>query len=127
MKSFLTVLAVTLFFTSTRSISSDNATVLLPASINTNHTRYAILDNDWGSTAFIPFLLALAAGIEVLGLASDTANTWVEQATLHGVSLPDTLASVSKKDQVSQRGFSSPSSREETCPVFQSQKARLIP
>ena len=87
MKSFLTVLAVTLFFVSARSISSDNGPVRLPASIHTNHTRYAILDNDWGSTAFIPFLLALAAGIQVLGLASDTANTWVGQTTLHGVSL----------------------------------------
>ena len=87
MKSFFTVLAVILFFLSTRSISSDNGTVRLPASIHSNHTRYAILDNDWGSTAFIPFLLALAAGIEILGLASDTANTWVEQTTLHAVSL----------------------------------------
>ena len=91
MKSFLSVLAVILFFLSARSISSDNGTVRLPASIH-NHTRYAILDNDWGSTAFIPFLLALAAGIEVLGPASDTANTWVGQTTLHGVSLQIYLA-----------------------------------
>ena len=76
MKSLLTVLAVVLFSVSAQMISSDN-----------NYTRYAILDNDWGSTAFIPFLLALAAGVKVLGLASDTANTWVEQSTLHGVSL----------------------------------------
>ena len=76
MKSLLTVLAVVLFSVSAQMISSDN-----------NYTRYAILDNDWGSTAFIPFLLALAAGVKVLGLASDTANTWVEQTTLHGVSL----------------------------------------
>ena len=82
MKSFLTVLAVILFSASARSISSGNGT-----SIHSNRTRYAILDNDWGSTAFIPFLLALAAGIQVLGLASNTANTWVGQTTLHGVSL----------------------------------------
>ena len=87
MKWFLTVLAVILFSVSARSISSENGTAPLPASIHSNHTRYAILDNDWGSTAFIPFLLALAAGVEVLGLASDTANTWVGQTTLHGVSL----------------------------------------
>ena len=87
MKSFFPVLAVILFSVSTRSISSDNGTVRLPASLHSNHTRYAILDNDWSSTAFIPFLLALAAGVEVLGLASDTANTWVGQTTLHGVSL----------------------------------------
>ena len=43
------------------------------------------MDNDWGSTAFITFLLALGGGIEVLGLASDTANTWVDQTTLHAV------------------------------------------
>lgn len=93
MKSLFTVLAVLLFSLSARSISGDNGTVRLPASIHSNHTRYAILGNDWGSTAFIPFLLALSAGIEVLGLASNTANTWVEQTTLHGVS----LASISKR------------------------------
>lgn len=87
MKSFLTVLAVILFAVCARLISSDNGTVRLPTSVHSNHTRYAILDNDWGSTAFIPFLLALAAGMEVLGLASDTADTWVGQTTLHGVSL----------------------------------------
>ena len=127
MKHFLTVLAFTLFFVSARSTSSDNDTVRLPASIHTNHTRYAILDNDWGSTAFIPFLLALAAGIEVLGLASDTANTWVGQTTLHGVSLRIRLPRSRKRIKCLNQVFSSPFSREETCRAFQSQKARLTP
>lgn len=32
--------------------------------------RYAILDNDWSPAGFIPFLMALDAGIEVLALTS---------------------------------------------------------
>lgn len=32
--------------------------------------RYVILDNDWSPAGFIPFLLALDAGIEVLALTS---------------------------------------------------------
>lgn len=41
-----------------------------------------ILDNDWGTAGFIPFLMALDAGWEVLGLVSDTANSWAEQTGL---------------------------------------------
>ena len=59
-----------------------------PASTPSNGTRYAILDNDWGSTAFIPFLLALGGGMKILGLASDTSDSWVDQTTLHGVMMP---------------------------------------
>ena len=86
MKSFLIVLVSIACIADTRLTSRDNATVTSPASSASNGTRYAILDNDWGSTGFIPYLLALGAGMEVLGLASDTANTWVDQTTLHGVS-----------------------------------------
>jgi hypothetical protein len=32
--------------------------------------RYAILDNDWSTAGFIPFLMALDAGIEILALTS---------------------------------------------------------
>lgn len=67
-------------------LSVRNATTdYPPASAPANGTRYTIMDNDWGSTAFITFLLALGGGMEVLGLASDTANTWVDQTTLHAV------------------------------------------
>jgi hypothetical protein len=31
---------------------------------------YAIMDNDWSTTGFIPFLIALDGGIEVLALTS---------------------------------------------------------
>ena len=65
---------------------AQDSSSAVPNANNTNATRYAILDNDWSPTAFIPFLLALDAGMDVLGLASDTANTWVGQTTLHGVS-----------------------------------------
>lgn len=88
MKSSLITLASTLCLANARLISRDNATMYSPASSQSNSTRYVILDNDWGATAFIPYLLALGAGMEVLGLVSDTADTWVDQTTLHGVSNP---------------------------------------
>jgi hypothetical protein len=36
----------------------------------TTEKRYVILDNDWSPAGFIPFLMALDAGIEILGIAS---------------------------------------------------------
>lgn len=45
-------------------------------------SKKVILDNDWGTAGFIPFLMALDAGWEVLGLVSDTANSWAEQTGL---------------------------------------------
>lgn len=68
-----------------RLLVRDTATAYPPASTLRNGTRYTILDNDWGSTGFIPFLMALGADMKVLGLVSDTANTWVGQCTLHAV------------------------------------------
>lgn len=38
--------------------------------VTASEKKYIILDNDWSTTGFIPFLLALDAGYEVLGLAS---------------------------------------------------------
>ena len=32
--------------------------------------RYTIMDNDWGTTGFVPFLIALNGGMEILGLVS---------------------------------------------------------
>lgn len=88
MKSFLTALASTLCLADARLVCRGNSATYPPTSLQSNTTRYAILDNDWGSTSFIPYLLALGAGLEVLGLASDTGDTWVDQTTLHGVSIP---------------------------------------
>ena len=68
-----------------RLLVRDTATAYPPASTLGNGTRYTILDNDWGSTGFIPLLMALVSNMKVLGLVSDTANTWVEQCTLHAV------------------------------------------
>lgn len=87
MESFLTVLATTLCVANAQLISRGNTTLNSPASLQSNLTRYAILDNDWSPTAFIPYLLALGAGMEVLGLASGTADTWVDQTTLHGLAI----------------------------------------
>lgn len=44
-----------------------------------------ILDNDWSTAGFIPFLMALDAGWDVLGLIGDTANSWALQTSLHGL------------------------------------------
>ncbi|KAK4665665.1 hypothetical protein QC763_0064830 [Podospora pseudopauciseta] len=44
-----------------------------------------ILDNDWNPTAFIAFLLPLYYNYTVLGLASDTANSWALQTGLHAL------------------------------------------
>jgi hypothetical protein len=79
-----------------------------PASTPSNGTRYAIMDNDWLSIGFLPFLLALGGGMKILGLASDTANTWVDQTTLHGVEVPMSKSSISSRLTPS----SSPCSRE---------------
>lgn len=78
-------LTAVLSFASARLIGRQNVTGYPPASVPMNGTRYAILDNDWGSTGFVPILMALGANMDVLGLASDTANTWVDQTTLHAV------------------------------------------
>ena len=51
-----------------------------------NYTKpKVILDNDWGVAGFIPFLMALDADWEVLGLVSDTANSWALQCGLHAL------------------------------------------
>lgn len=64
-----------------------NATVSSPASNTGNATRYVILDNDWDATGFLPFLLALDGGMEVLALTSNTCNFWVKQSSLHALAL----------------------------------------
>ncbi|KAJ5936278.1 hypothetical protein N7454_005576 [Penicillium verhagenii] len=47
--------------------------------------HYAIMDNDWSTTSFVPYLIALDGDIEILALASDTANNWQPQGALHAV------------------------------------------
>ncbi|KAJ6006764.1 hypothetical protein N7451_004708 [Penicillium sp. IBT 35674x] len=47
--------------------------------------HYAIMDNDWYTAGFVPYLIALDGDIEILGLASDTANSWQPQGALHAV------------------------------------------
>lgn len=44
-----------------------------------------ILDNDWSTAGFIPYLLALDAGWNVLGLVGDTGDSWALQTSLHGL------------------------------------------
>ncbi|CAI7659056.1 unnamed protein product [Penicillium pancosmium] len=47
--------------------------------------RYAILDNDWLAVGFLPFLLAMKGGMEILGLVSVTGNSWQKQCGLHAL------------------------------------------
>jgi inosine-uridine nucleoside N-ribohydrolase len=44
-----------------------------------------ILDNDWAITQFIPYLIALDAGWDILGLVSDTSDSWALQTGLHAL------------------------------------------
>lgn len=51
-----------------------------------NSTRpKVILDNDWSSVGFIPILQALKANWDVIGVVSDTANSWALQTGLHAL------------------------------------------
>ncbi|KAJ5719945.1 hypothetical protein N7493_006823 [Penicillium malachiteum] len=47
--------------------------------------HYAIMDNDWYTAGFVPYLIALDGDVDILGLASDTANSWQPQGALHAV------------------------------------------
>ena len=53
---------------------------------STNSTRpKVILDNDWGIAGFIPILQALKANRDILGIVSDTSNSWALQCGLHAL------------------------------------------
>lgn len=41
-----------------------------PVEGDQSQKRYAIMDNDWGNAGFVPFLLALNGGMELLALVS---------------------------------------------------------
>ncbi|CZT25243.1 related to inosine-uridine preferring nucleoside hydrolase [Ramularia collo-cygni] len=46
-----------------------------------------IFDNDWNSVGFVPFLQALKANWDVLGLVSDTSDSWALQCGLHALAI----------------------------------------
>lgn len=53
---------------------------------NTTGTRpKVIIDNDWTTNGFIPILQAVKAGWDVLGVLSDTSNSWALQCGLHAL------------------------------------------
>ncbi|KAL6248685.1 hypothetical protein RBB50_004940 [Rhinocladiella similis] len=66
-------------------LSSSVTLALASASVATVSGTKVILDNDWSPAGFIPYLLALNAGWDVLGLIGDTANSWALQTSLHGL------------------------------------------
>ncbi|KAK6372423.1 hypothetical protein LTR64_004339 [Lithohypha guttulata] len=51
----------------------------------TNASPKIIIDNDWGAPDFYLILMALALDYEVLGLTSNSANTWALQSSLHAL------------------------------------------
>ena len=52
---------------------------------STSSPGKVILDNDWSPIGFIPYLQALRAGWQVLGLTSSTSNSWSIQCGLHAL------------------------------------------
>jgi inosine-uridine nucleoside N-ribohydrolase len=58
-----------------------------PKTWSGSEPRYTIMDNDYGSTAMIPFLIAMSGNMTVLGLTGDTANSWALQCSLHALAL----------------------------------------
>ncbi|KAF7359865.1 putative inosine-uridine preferring nucleoside hydrolase [Mycena venus] len=67
-------------------LHGTHGAVFQPLLRNANMTApKVILDNDWGITQFIPYLIALDAGWDVLGLVSDTSDSWALQTGLHAL------------------------------------------
>lgn len=64
--------------------SSPRGHTLVTRNSSTAGTK-VILDNDWSTAGFVPYLLALDAGWDVLGLVGDTSNSWALQTSLHGL------------------------------------------
>jgi inosine-uridine nucleoside N-ribohydrolase len=65
-----------------------SAALAAPAQTNGTSTHKkpkAILDNDWSPAGFLPFAQVLRAGWDVIGITSNTANTWARQTALHAV------------------------------------------
>jgi inosine-uridine nucleoside N-ribohydrolase len=65
-----------------------SAALAAPSQTNGTSTQKkpkAILDNDWSPAGFLPFAQVLRAGWDVIGITSNTANTWARQTALHAV------------------------------------------
>lgn len=61
MWSYTYLLALIILATAISAVDENNAQ---------SEKRYAILDNDWLAVSFLPFLMAMKGGMEVLGLVS---------------------------------------------------------
>lgn len=70
---------------STSPASYDSTGKNSTNSTTTSYQPKVILDNDWSPTGFIPYLQALRAGWQVLGLTSSTSNSWSIQCGLHAL------------------------------------------
>ncbi|BCS28290.1 uncharacterized protein APUU_61338S [Aspergillus puulaauensis] len=76
MWSYTYLLALIILATAISAVDENNAQ---------SEKRYAILDNDWLAVSFLPFLMTMKGGMEVLGLVSNTANSWQKQCGLHAL------------------------------------------
>jgi len=76
-------------------VSAALASALLPAaavgtaihqrrSLNTSMPK-VIMDNDWSIAGFVTYLVALDAGWDMIGILSDTSNSWALQGGLHAL------------------------------------------
>lgn len=70
-----------------QAVEKRQTVYAFPPATWSQKNRYVIMDNDYGSTAHIPFLIALQANMTVLGLTGNTANSWALQCTLHALAL----------------------------------------
>lgn len=62
---FSQILSVASLASSVAALQNSTST-----NVTSSEKRYAILDNDWSPAGFIPFLIALKGGMEVLALTS---------------------------------------------------------
>ncbi|KAK1754009.1 putative inosine-uridine preferring nucleoside hydrolase [Echria macrotheca] len=56
-----------------------------PISKRWDSSPKVIMDNDWGITGFVTYLVPLYYNWTILGLLSDTANSWALQGGLHAL------------------------------------------
>ncbi|KAK7524934.1 inosine-uridine preferring nucleoside hydrolase [Phyllosticta citriasiana] len=58
---------------------------VFPRNVTGAYKPKVILDNDWSTAGFVTFLLPLASDWDVLGVVSDTADSWALETGLHAL------------------------------------------
>ncbi|TLD28052.1 inosine-uridine preferring nucleoside hydrolase [Venturia nashicola] len=65
--------------------ASVSASYLPQRNTSNSGKRFAILDNDWSATGFIPMLITQKSDIEILALTSSTSDSWQKQCAYHAL------------------------------------------